>query len=518
MEGILSGSVSLAGKMSDPEVTGDFGITGARIQDTRLERVEGHLKYLQEQFNFSFRGSSETAGQVRIWGKMAMLAGLSPARLSLHKDRPFELQVDAPELSVDLLDYFIPWLTDLSGKASLYAHIKGTPASPEWNGKTRLMNVSCNVPEWGLSLSSLSGVADIKDNVVRIPEITVFSGGGRAKLAGGFRIQDYSVADLDLKLEADNFKAMNTPDINASVDADLSLRGDLDHPRFGGKVKFTELTYRPPLILAYEGTSWETPDPTIRVKGEEKEIAESSPLLDRGDLDIKITIPDHARLRNSELNIRFGGELRVRKPPGGFFLLFGDLETHDGWLIFQGKPFRIERGVFTFPAIPVIDPSLDLLASYRVPDYTTYIKVTGTLSEPSVELYSDPPLDPADVLSVILFGRPMSELSSGEEKSLAETGGRLAASYAAANLASSLGMALNLDTIVVETGETPEESGVGIGKYVNEKLYLYYFQQFGEEAEEEFRVRYDINKNFSVEATQDAEGQGGVDVYYTYTY
>ncbi len=518
MQGVVSGSASFAGKMSEPELSGSFGITGARFQDTSLDRLEGYLKYKQEKVDFSFRGNSELAGEVRIWGKASMTVALNPAHIGLYNDRPFNFRLDASDLSVGILDYFIPWLTELSGTVSLKAHVRGTPDDPEWNGKTRLTNVSCKVPEWGLSLAGLSGSADIKKNVVSIPEITVFSGDGRARLSGGFRIDNYSVSDLGLKLDADNFKAMNTPDINASVDAKLKLTGDLNYPRFRGKVKFTELTYRPPLILAYQGTSWESQDPTIRVKGEESEVAESSPLIDRGDLDIKIVIPDNARLRNSELNIRFGGELRMRKPPGGFFLLFGDLQTKDGWLNFQGKQFRIERGVFTFPAIPVIDPSLDLLASYRVPDYTTYIKITGTLSEPSLELYSDPPLDSADVLSVILFGRPMSELARGEQETLAQTGGQLAASYAASNLASSLGMALNLDTIVVETGKTAEESGVGIGKYVNEKLYLYYFQQFGEKATEEFRIRYEINKNFSVQASQDAEGQGGVDLYYTYTY
>ncbi len=518
IEGTLSGSVSLSGKMSEPQINGSFGITGVRLQDTRLDSAEGFLKYDEEKMIFSLRGRSELAGEIRLWGNMAAAFGLSPAKFSIYKERPFDMQVDAMDLSVNVLDYFLPWLTDLSGKASLFAHVKGTPAEPEWNGKTRLTNVSCKVPEWGLSLAGLSGSADIKENMVRIPELTVFSGDGRARLSGGFRIDNYSVSDLDLKLKADNFKAMNTPDINATVDAKLNLRGDLDYPRFGGKVKFTELTYRPPLILAYQGTSWESPDSTIRLKGEESQVTGSSPLLDRGDLDIKVEITDQARLRNSELNVRFGGELRVRKPPGGFFLLFGDLETKDGWLLFQGKPFRIERGVFTFPAIPVIDPSLDILASYRAPDYTTYIKVTGTLSEPSLEIYSDPPLDPADVLSVILFGRPMDDLARGEQESLAQTGGQLAASYAAANLASSLGMALNLDTIVVETGKTAEESGVGIGKYVNEKLYLYYFQQFGEEAAEEFRIRYELNKNFSIEATKDTAGQGGVDLYYTYTY
>jgi translocation and assembly module TamB len=170
--------------------------------------------------------------------------------------------------------------------------------------------------------------------------------------------------------------------------------------------------------------------------------------------------------------------------------------------------------VFVFPAIPVIDPSLDVLGSYRVPDYVTYIKIGGTLSQPSLEIYSDPALDPADVLAVVLFGQPVSKLAEGQRQSLASSGGQLVAGYAASGLANSLTEALNLDTLIVQTGENPEASGIGVGKYLNEKLYLFYYHHFGENAAEEFKLRYEIRKNFSIEAGQDEKGQGGIDIYY----
>jgi len=47
---------------------------------------------------------------------------------------------------------------------------------------------------------------------------------------------------------------------------------------------------------------------------------------------------------------------------------------------------------------------------------------------------------------------------------------------------------------------------------------VFCYRQFNDEAAEEFRVRYDVTKRLSIEASQDVQGQGGVDAYYTFTY
>ena len=324
---------------------------------------------------------------------------------------------------------------------------------------------------------------------------------------------------MDLVITTTNFRAMNTPDLSAVMDAQLNFRGSPKFPKLSGDVTFTQLAYRPPPLLLYQGTNWEKEDPTIRVKGEDKGEAGQSPWLDRGDLNIKVKIPTNAGLiRSTELNLPFGGDLVLKKPPGGFFLIFGRIESREGWLIFQGKPFRVERGNFVFPAIPAIDPDIDILASYRAGAYTTYLKMGGTLSAPTLEIYSDPPLEQADVLSVILFGRPVSDLAAGQRDALANTGGQLAASYAAAGLSRSLTDALNLDALIIAPGQTLDAPGLGFGKYLNQRLYVFYYHQFGEEAANEFRLRYDVYKNIYVEAGQDRTGQGGADVFFSYPY
>ncbi len=515
IQGIASGSIYARGSAGVPEIRSDISVERPRYADTRLDRAEASVRYIPHRLTVSLRGHSEVSGEVLAKGDFPLRLVLSPASIAVLAKEKMDLEVAAPKMSVSIIDRFVPWVEDAAGSVGLLAHIMGTPGSPEWNGDLELEKVSFNVPQWGLSLSGITGQAIFDRNKVHVPAITVQSGQGTASIKGGLDLEGYSVSKMDLILTAREFKAMNTPDTRAVMDADARISGDPSYPRMHGEVTFKDLVYRPPLILSYQGTAWESEDPTIVVKQEEQTGArQTSPWLDRSDMDILINIPDSALLKNSELNIRMGGELTMRKPPGGFFLLFGEMEAKKGWVLFQNKPFQVERGTFTFPAIPAIDPDLDILASYKVPDYTTYIKIGGNLSQPTLEIYSEPPLSQEDVLSVILFGRPASELTEGQDQALKMAGAQLVAEFAAARL----GQAFPVDAIFVHAGESPEERGVGFGKYINERLYLFYYHHFGKEQAEEFKLRYELDKEFSVEAGQDEEGQGGLDVFYSKPY
>ena len=90
---------------------------------------------------------------------------------------------------------------------------------------------------------------------------------------------------------------------------------------------------------------------------------------------------------------------------------------------------------------------------------TARIQITGTARAPQISLSSTPPLDEADILSLIVFNRSVNELGTGERASLAETAGGIASGFVASSLGRSIGKALDVDlfeitTSDVDTGET----------------------------------------------------------------
>jgi hypothetical protein len=111
---------------------------------------------------------------------------------------------------------------------------------------------------------------------------------------------------------------------------------------------------------------------------------------------------------------RVGEELRV----------FGALEAVRGTYALEisaiTRDFDVVRGRVQFFGTGDLNPSLDILAGYRVRgstvgrggDVTILVQLTGTLLAPRIQLTSDTPvpLSETDIISYLLFGQPNFEL------------------------------------------------------------------------------------------------------------
>ena len=103
----------------------------------------------------------------------------------------------------------------------------------------------------------------------------------------------------------------------------------------------------------------------------------------------------------------------------------------------------------------------------------------GEAQRPELELTSAPPLDEADILSLIIFNRPINDLGEGEKTSLAQRAGSLVGGFVAAPVAEALRDALDVD--LLEIAPVSEEGGatVSIGNQIGEKMFVKVRQQFG---------------------------------------
>ena len=142
-------------------------------------------------------------------------------------------------------------------------------------------------------------------------------------------------------------------------------------------------------------------------------------LLRNSSLDIQIRIPNNLWIRHRNGNAELSGNLRITKASGGKPALTGLIETIRGWVGFQGKRFILTRGEVEFNGSETINPALDIVAEYRVSNYLVNIVVKGTAEKPTLTLTSDPQLDQADILSVLLFNKPISSLEKSEQISSA---------------------------------------------------------------------------------------------------
>ncbi len=214
------------------------------------------------------------------------------------------------------------------------------------------------------------------------------------------------------------------------------------------------------------------------------------------DLVVKagsLQLPD-APIGLGALTVTLGGDLRATKDPGGRMRLVGIVNTIRGSYDFQGRRFEILRdGSIRFNGLDDLDPALDIRARRIIQAVETRVNVRGTLKQPEIVLSSVPPLEQADILSLIVFNQPINQLGEGQQISLAQRAQALAAGAVAGQLATSIGRALNLDTFEIDVA--PEGGGgpsLTIGQQLGQDLYVRVEQGVGEQGSTNFILEYEL--------------------------
>jgi translocation and assembly module TamB len=205
------------------------------------------------------------------------------------------------------------------------------------------------------------------------------------------------------------------------------------------------------------------------------------------------------------------GKVRATKKAGQSFQLVGTSEIIRGWAAFQGRRFNFERGEIRFVGGSKIDPNLDIVARHRLTGYTVDAVVGGTAASPTLLLRSDPSLDQADILSLLLFGKPTKDLNRSEENSLRENALEMASGFAAARIGSAVAEAIGLNSFGL--GEFDFDGGrVGFGRYIGSKTYVTAGQDLAGERGQEVRVEYQIAPDWKIGTSTTSKGASEAEI------
>ena len=210
------------------------------------------------------------------------------------------------------------------------------------------------------------------------------------------------------------------------------------------------------------------------------------------------------------MSVTVGGAMQVQKAPGEKIRLTGEVNTVRGIYQFQGRRFEILRdGRIRFAGTEELDPQLESEARRVISGVETFVRVQGTLTQPELTFSSNPPLDQADILSLIVFNAPINELGEGQQISLAQRAGALAGGYLASGLAQSIGDALKLDEFEIQAqGERGLGPTLTIGEQIGGRTCFRMRQGFGAEQATEFILEYQIADYLRLQGTV-AETAGG---------
>ncbi|MEO5820950.1 MAG: translocation/assembly module TamB domain-containing protein, partial [Vicinamibacteraceae bacterium] len=242
-------------------------------------------------------------------------------------------------------------------------------------------------------------------------------------------------------------------------------------------------------------------------------------IFDAMALDVRVTVPNTLVLRGDgvkiggeglslgNLNMTLGGDLQATKAPGASTMVVGTINTVRGFYEFQGRRFELRRdGTVSFRGPDPTNPQLNVTATRDVSGVEARVRVHGEAQRPELELSSTPPLDEGDILSLIIFNRPINDLGEGEKTTLAQRAGSLVGGFVAAPVAEALRDALDVD--MLEITPVSEEGGtsVSVGNQIGERVFVKVRQQFGSSETTQLVLEYELSHLLRLETSV---AQGG---------
>ena len=489
--GLASADLFFHGPATAPELEGSLSLI-VNSEDERVGDVFARIRY-------GDNGLNTDAQFTHVDGSTLSMSGLLPLDLRLKKQE----EVSFPEASLTLqanrfnIGWINPFLSqeeisNVQGNLTADIGIAGSRSAPDMVGEFSLSDGYAELPLLKIAPTAFQMEATLAGNTVDVQRLNAESGRGMVEGRGQIILTGPGQEDLDLTVELEDFRVVNTSPYAADVTGSLGFGGTVRRPVLTGHIEMANAVIRPqdvPVGLSdgmihFTETDLQMLEQYFNIRASVWDTTTYS-LVDALTMDISVGIPGTVRLhslQNPEMNVLLSGSVALHKEPYQEQELQGTVSIIPelSYLRQFGRRFDIRRGRVTF-AGPATNPFFDLQAALDIPNrsgrdapVTILLDAAGRLQEPeslALELRSEPvQLDRADMISYMATGRPAADAFQLGGGSVLQSGGDLAMRQLSSLVAGAAGAGLGLDVVQID----PEAAGgvtVTAGKYVSRKLF-----------------------------------------------
>ena len=560
--GRLTADATIGGSTAEPEVDGHIEVAAGGFKTYMYESLVADVKYAGPRLQLDARLQQSPTEFLTARGSVprTLFEKGEAGHVDPAGEDQIDVQITSSQVNLGFVQGFTDVVTEVAGTVQADVHVSGSGRDPHLNGYVNVENGGFTVPLGGVSYTGLNTRIDLNTDRVQLTKFSILDEHGKPmSISGDLAVHERQVGAINVSVQSQDFELIDNTLGDVGVDADLRITGELRRPRVEGEIRLEdarleihrilELFYDPyaveamPDVVSAERTiegaasAKDATDDALRraqksaAPAEAHGVAEEATPAPAGafapvELDVRVRIPDNLVLRGRDLrpsgptgtamgdmNVTVGGDVQVRKSAGGQVILVGTVQTVRGFYDFQGRRFELARGgQIRFIGTPQINPEIDVTATRLIPNtgVEARVRITGNAQTPELTLSSNPPLEESDILSLIVFNRPINELGTGERSSLAATAGGIATGFLAAPLGDSIGKALDLDLFEITTSTEEGDFGAGLtlGQQVGDRAFLKLRQQFGERNISEFLIEYQLTDFLRLQASGAPETSG----------
>jgi len=398
-----------------------------------------------------------------------------------------------------LLALFTP--DDARPKGTLQASlsIAGTPKAPQIDGQAQGRNIQLEAPQLGTHLKDGRFTLDFSNQGFAVQDVYVSdSKGGTLSGDGAFELGDFGRPIGEVSLKAEDFVALNRRDFEGRVSGTMGYQSAAERSLIKGDLILARTEVKQ--FATARASVIEIPVTEINVpKSLERDVIDVPALPI--DLDIKVNAPRRVFVRSRGLDVELSVDATIKgtlEAPE----IIGEANVLRGGYKLAGKELAFETGRIIFNG-PLTDARVNLVARTETPTLSAEVNITGTVEKPEIELSSTPERPQDEVLSALLFGRSVTELSTLEAAQLAGALAQFSGGGGGFNLLGGLRDALGVNQLSIGVGNDGAAQIAG-GRYLAKNVYLQVFSG-ADTSQTGAIIDWEIRKNISLRSRVQAD-------------
>ena len=370
----------------------------------------------------------------------------------------------------------------VSGPIGVAADFGGRVSAPQLTGLVRGKALTYRNETYGTVLSDLAIDGRFDAAAFQLNQLTAKAGDGTVTASGRIGLAADSGFPADIRAVFDNAQLARGDNLSTRATGELrfvntAATGSL----ISGTLRLPETRYRVirstaaevPVLTGVRRPTPAAPKPGARrvVTGDVAPPAKSELFPIR--LDIAVVADNELYVTGMGLESEWSTNLKVT---GTAFAprLVGEVKLIRGTYSFSSRRFELTEGLVRFTGSVPTEPELRLAATTDIEGVTINLNVTGAAYTPQIAFTSSPSLPQEEVISRILFGSSVTNLSAIQAVQLASALNSLRGSGGGLDPIGKLQSVAGIDRLRILSPDATSGRGTALaaGQYITKDIYI----------------------------------------------
>lgn len=361
---------------------------------------------------------------------------------------------------------------NLDGPLGVAADFSGQVQKPILTGIVRGEKLVYENEIYGTRLSNMSVNGNFANDQLVITDLNAVAGSGTVKASGTIGLSQANNFPMNVTVDLDNARLARSDSLSATATGKLSVIRDAKGNRIQGQLNLPGARYE----VIRQGAAEVAELTGVRRKSDVLQTPEQRlAALNAGswDLNLRIRADNQVFISGMGLESEWGANVTV-KGTSNNPVIGGSATVIRGDYSFAGRRFQLSKGTIRWEGRQLANPSIEIAASATADGVTANLNVTGTAQLPRISFTSTPSLPQDEVVSRLLFGNSVTNLSAMEAIQLAAALNSLRGTGGGLNPLGKLRSATGISRLRILAADNTTGRGTALaaGQYITNDIYI----------------------------------------------